>query len=172
MSLYDYQQLVKSHLLGSRSVVLQAPTGSGKTRAALAPFIEAFFDLPIDAFPRQCIYSVPVRVLAGQFYREYHDRAESYERIHRRKLDVRIQTGERPEDPELVGDMVFATIDQTLSSALGVPYSLSVGKANVNVGAVLGSYLVFDEFHLFPLEATQATLQILRVVGRLAPAAR
>lgn len=169
MSLYDYQKLVKSHLLNGRSVVLQAPTGSGKTRAALAPFIEAFFDLPDDAFPKQCLYSVPMRVLASQFYREYHELAERYERVHRRKLDVRIQTGERPEDPELVGDLVFATLDQTLSSALGVPYSLSPGRANLNVGAVLGSYLVFDEFHLFPPEATQATLQLLRLMGRLAP---
>ncbi|GAB4532434.1 MAG: CRISPR-associated helicase/endonuclease Cas3 [Anaerolineae bacterium] len=169
MQLYDYQQLVKAHLLNGRSVVLQAPTGSGKTRAALAPFIEAFFDLPADAFPRQCLYSVPMRVLASQFYREYHDLAARYERVHRRSLDVRIQTGERPEDPELLGDLVFATLDQTLSSALGVPYSLSAGRANVNVAAVLGSYLVFDEFHLFPLEATQATLQLLRIMGRLAP---
>ncbi|MCS6843458.1 MAG: DEAD/DEAH box helicase [Caldilineales bacterium] len=169
MPLYAFQELVKSHLLKGRSVVLQAPTGSGKTRAALAPFIEAFFDLPDDAFPRQCLYSVPMRVLANQFYREYHDLARRYERVHRRKLDVRIQTGERPEDPELVGDLVFATLDQTLSSVLGVPYSLSPGRANLNVGAVLGSYLVFDEFHLFPYEATQSTLQLLRLVGRLAP---
>lgn len=169
MPLYAYQELVKSHLLNGRPVVLQAPTGSGKTRAALAPFIKAFFDLPDDAFPKQCLYSVPMRVLAGQFYREYHHLAERYERIHRRSLDVRIQTGERPEDPQLEGDLVFATLDQTLSSALGVPYSLSTGKANVNVGAVLGSYLVFDEFHLFPPQATQATLQLLRLVGRLAP---
>lgn len=169
MPLYAYQELVKSHLLNGRSVVLQAPTGSGKTRTALAPFIEAFFDLPGDAFPMQCLYSVPMRVLASQFYREYHDLASRYERVHRCKLDVRIQTGERPEDPELVGDLVFATLDQTLSSALGVPYSLSPGRANLNVGTVLGSYLVFDEFHLFPLEATQATLQLLRLVGRLAP---
>ncbi|GIV84809.1 MAG: CRISPR-associated helicase/endonuclease Cas3 [Candidatus Roseilinea sp.] len=169
MTLYPYQEQVKSHLLNGRSVVLQAPTGSGKTRAALAPFIEAFFDLPDDAFPKQCLYSVPMRVLASQFYREYRTLAERYERIHRRALDVRIQTGERPEDPELVGDLVFATLDQTLSSALGVPYSLSTGRANLNVGAVLGSYLVFDEFHLFPPEATQATLQLLRLVGRLAP---
>lgn len=169
MALYPYQEQVKSHLLNGRSVVLQAPTGSGKTRAALAPFIEAFFDLPDNTFPKQCLYSVPMRVLASQFYREYRTLAERYERIHRRALDVRIQTGERPEDPELVGDLVFATLDQTLSSALGVPYSLSTGRANLNVGAVLGSYLVFDEFHLFPPEATQATLQLLRLVGRLAP---
>lgn len=169
MPLYEYQERVKDLLLNGQSVVLQAPTGSGKTRAALAPFIEAFFDRPDDAFPKQCLYSVPMRVLAGQFYREYRHYAERYERVHRRSLDVRIQTGERPEDAELLGDLVFATLDQTLSSALGVPYSLSTGKANVNVGAVLGSYLVFDEFHLFPLEATQATLQLLRLVGRLAP---
>lgn len=169
MPLYAYQELVKSHLLNGRSVVLQAPTGSGKTRAALAPFVEAFFDLPDEAFPKQCLYSVPMRVLAGQFYREYRALAERYERVHRRSLDVRIQTGERPEDAHLEGDLVFATLDQTLSSGLGVPYSLSHGKANVNVGALLGSYLVFDEFHLFPLQATQTTLQLLRLVGRLAP---
>lgn len=169
MMLYEYQARVRSLLLSGRSVVLQAPTGSGKTLAALAPFVEGFFDLPDAAFPKQCLYSVPMRVLAGQFYREYHNLASSYERRFRRSLDVRIQTGDRPEDTELLGDLVFATLDQTLSSVLGVPYSLSAGKANLNVGAVLGSYLVFDEFHLFPREATQTTLQLLRLVHRLAP---
>lgn len=169
MKLYPYQERVKSLLHSGKSVVLQAPTGSGKTRAALTPFIEAFFELPDDAFPRQCLYSVPMRVLASQFYREYRGLAESHERKTRSRLDVRIQTGERPEDPELLGDLVFATLDQTLSSALGVPYGLPPGRSNLNVGAVLGSYLVFDEFHLFPLEATQSTLQLLRLVGQLAP---
>ncbi|MEJ5345405.1 MAG: DEAD/DEAH box helicase [Chloroflexus sp.] len=169
MQLYPYQKRVKNLILAGQNVVLQAPTGAGKTRAALAPFVEAFFDLPDDAFPKQCLYSVPMRVLASQFYREYHDLAERYKRTHHRNLDVRIQTGERSEDPQLEGDLVFATLDQTLSSALGVPYSLSPSKANLNVGAVLGSYLVFDEFHLFPLQATQATLQLLRLIGRLAP---
>jgi len=44
MALYPYQQHVKELLLSGKSVVLQAPTGSGKTRAALAPYIEAFFE--------------------------------------------------------------------------------------------------------------------------------
>lgn len=169
MSLYPYQQRVKELLHQGKPVVLQAPTGSGKTRAALAPFIEAFFDFPPERFPRQCLYAVPMRVLATQFEREYRGLAESYERKFRRRLDVRIQTGERPEDPELMGDLVFATLDQVLSSALGVPYSLSTGRTNLNVGAVWSSYLVFDEFHLFPPPAVQTTLQLLQVFGRYVP---
>lgn len=169
MDLYPYQKKVRDLLHAGKSVVLQAPTGSGKTRAALEPFIEAFFNFAPEQFPRQCLYAVPMRVLASQFEHEYRGLAESYERRFCRHLDVRIQTGERPEDPDLVGDLVFATLDQVLSSALGVPYSLSAGRANVNVGAVLGSYLVFDEFHLFPPQATQSTLQLLRLFGRIAP---
>nr|HID15081.1 DEAD/DEAH box helicase [Anaerolineae bacterium] len=169
MALYPYQQKVKELLHAGRSVVLQAPTGAGKTRAALAPFIEAFFDLPPHAFPKQCLYAVPMRVLASQFESEYRRLAESYERRFRRHLDVRIQTGERADDPTLMGDLVFATLDQVLSSALGVPYSLPRGQANVNVGAVLDSYLVFDEFHLFPHEASVATLQLLRLLGQWVP---
>ncbi len=169
MGLYPYQQRVKALLHEGRPVVLQAPTGSGKTRAALAPFIEAFFDFPPERFPRQCLYAVPMRVLASQFEREYGGLAQSYQRRFGRRLDVRIQTGERPEDPEFLGDLVFATLDQVLSSALGVPYSLPEGRANLNVGAVLGSYLVFDEFHLFPPQAMRATLQLLRLFGRFVP---
>lgn len=176
MALYEYQQRVKELVQGGKSVILQAPTGAGKTRAALAPFIESFFTSVATEFPRQCIYSVPMRVLANQFEHEYAEYAASYSRRFREEMRVSIQTGERSEDQQFLSDMVFTTIDQSLSSALGVPYSLSSRKANVNAGAFFSSYLVFDEFHLFPQggeNGTQgalvSTLMLLHKIRDLVP---
>lgn len=166
--LYPYQKRVARTLRAGGSVVLQAPTGSGKTFAALWPFLEAWERGDARRFPPQCIYSAPVRVLTNQFEREA--KRIAYEELILPELPViKVQTGEFPDDPELTADLIFATLDQTLSSALGVPYSLSRRKANLNAGAVLGSYLVFDEFHLFPHEAAKTTLQLLRTVGKIAP---
>ncbi len=165
---YAYQTRVADALLAGQSVILQAPTGAGKTAAALLPFIHAIQYLPPSQFPRQCIYSVPVRVLANQFKAEY-------EKLARRsglkdRLRVEIHTGERPDDPELHGDLVFTTIDQTLSNVLGVPYAFGSGRANLNAGAVIGSYLVFDEFHLYPPDgALKTTLQILKLLQGITP---
>ncbi|HEY76139.1 MAG TPA: DEAD/DEAH box helicase [Thermoflexia bacterium] len=168
MDLYEYQKRVARRLRERKSVVLQAPTGSGKTLAALWPFFEAWDRNQPSAFPRQCLYVVPMRVLANQFLSE--TRWLIRERLLLAEVPrVTIQTGEHPHDPYLMGDLAFATLDQVLSSALGVPYSLPISKANVNVGAVLGSYLVFDEFHLFPPQARRATLHLLSLFGRIAP---
>ncbi len=166
---YKYQTRVAKSLLAGKNVVLQAPTGAGKTHAALWPFLHTMRKEITHPFPAQCLYSVPMRVLATQFLNEYSGIADSFSRRFRQVIEVAIQTGENPDDPELKSDLIFATLDQTLSSLLGVPYSLSRGRANLNVGAVLGSYLVFDEFHLFPHEAAKTTLQLLRSVGRIAP---
>ncbi len=90
-------------------------------------------------------------------------------------MKATIQTGEQPTDPQLRGDLIFATIDQSLSSALAVPYSLSPGRANLNSGAVFSSYLVFDEFHLFPVAENRAegalttTLQLLTKLQGIVP---
>ncbi len=149
LSLYPYQERVKALIQSGKSVILQAPTGAGKTRAALAPFIEAFFEQPPEAFPRKCLYSAPMRVLANQFVKDYGDYAEAYQRVHRRTMEVGIQTGDRPDDPKLEGNLIFTTVDQTLSNFLNLPYALGTASANLNAGAVLSSYLVFDELHLY-----------------------
>jgi CRISPR-associated endonuclease/helicase Cas3 len=173
MELYDYQKQVAKYLRQGRNVILQAPTGCGKTFAALWPFLERWNRNIPESFPRQCIYAVPMRVLANQFT------ASAKQLIHGElrlayEPDVVIQTGARPEDPRFAGDLIFTTIDQLLSSFLTIPYSLSNRQANLNAGAIIGSYLVFDEFHLFPVDengdgALATTLHMLKLLKGITP---
>jgi CRISPR-associated endonuclease/helicase Cas3 len=166
MSLYDFQKQTYELLSTGRSVILQAPTGAGKTRAALYPFLRGWERN--DDFPRKCIYSVPLRVLANQFWDEYEGRVRNFG--FQREMDVTIQTGARLEDPKLEGNLIFTTIDQTLSNFLNIPYALSLGQGNLNAGAVLSSYLVFDELHLFDPETTlPTTLHLLRLLRGVVP---
>ena len=162
MNLFPFQQRTFDYLSQGRSVILQAPTGAGKTRAALYPFFVHLKHSQPEHFPRQCIYSVPMRSLANQFAEEFQNE---------QNCRVTLQTGDQPNDPTIdEGDLVFTTIDQTLSNALGVPYALSRSRANLNAGAVFSSYLVFDEFHLFPPDgAFKTTLQVLRELKDLVP---
>jgi len=166
MGLYPFQEQVYGFLSAGQPVILQAPTGAGKTRAALYPFLRAWEYG--DDFPRKCIYSVPLRVLANQFWDEYEGRARNFGFI--RPLHVTIQTGARSEDPRLEGSLIFSTIDQTLSNFLNIPYALSLSQGNLNAGAVLSSYLVFDELHLFDPETTlPTTLHLLRLLRGVVP---
>ncbi|MBK8933533.1 MAG: hypothetical protein IPM76_14700 [Chloroflexi bacterium] len=80
------------------------------------------------------------------------------------------QTGEYREDPEFRAAITFATIDQVLSSWLMHPYSLSARKGNLNTGAFVGSYLIFDEFHLFdPDSMLPTTLHMLKTLKGVSP---
>lgn len=186
MELYPFQKRVFSHIMQGRSVILQAPTGSGKTRAALMPFQQNLMREG-DQLPLTCRYAVPMRVLANQFYRESASIAaeiDSYgltnleKKYHSMQHEaVSIQTGEQPEDPQMDAALTFCTIDQLLASFLGIPYGLGLKRANLNVGGVLGSYLILDEFHLYPLlsdgqsvfGARTTTLQMLRLLKTTTP---
>ncbi len=176
MALFSYQQRVFDALHEHKPVILQAPTGAGKTRASLYPFLYACADPQVIELPGQCIYSVPLRTLANQFVHECHSTVQSYRQQYNLQTlkRVSLQTGERPEDPRFESDLLFTTIDQTLSSFLSIPYALSTSLANFNAGAVLGSYLVFDEFHLFPINkdgsgAFATTLHMLQLLHNLTP---
>lgn len=165
---YPYQLRVSQYLLKGQSVILQAPTGAGKTTAALLPFLHARRHLPSEAFPKKCIYSVPMRVLANQFHDEYKKLIRRYGWEH--TLDVSIQTGAHAEDMKVEGDLIFTTIDQTLSNFLNIPYALSLSQGNLNAGAIVSSYLVFDELHLFDPETTlPTTLHLLRLLKGVVP---
>lgn len=170
MPLYPYQYRVKELIKSGKSVILQAPTGSGKTRAALSPFIENFFDRPVEDAPHKCIYCVPMRVLANHFVAEYQALAASYNRKFHREIRVTIQTGDHSDDKEFTGDIIFCTIDQFLSSILTMPYGLPNRRANLNAGIGVGSYLVFDEFHLLDPDSTLPTAwQFIKLYSQVAP---
>lgn len=157
-----YQVEPAEHLLAGRNVILQAPTGSGKTRAALFPYLLARRE-GID-FPRKLLYCVPMRVLARSFYDDLKEDGRHSD------VDARLQTGEQQDDRRLQGEITFATIDQILSSFLNIPYALSLRQGNVNAGAVVSSYLVFDEFHLLDPDSTLPTsLEMLRMLKGIAP---
>lgn len=160
---YAFQSEVAEHLLNGHNVILQAPTGAGKTEAALFPYLLA--RLEGLHFPHKLLYSVPMRVLAKSF----HERLSRASVIDA-KTSVSIQTGEQQDDRQLKSNIIFTTIDQLLSSFLNIPYALGRRQANVNAGAVVGSYLVFDEFHLFdPDTMLPTTIQMLKMVEGITP---
>lgn len=173
MNYYPHQIRVAELVLAGKNIILQAPTGAGKTRAALLPYLESMNTLSDvhGVLPTKCIYSVPMRVLANQFQKAYQKDVDSYaKRDGLDPITVKIQTGETSEDKQFAANLIFATIDQTLSSFLISPYSLSRRQANLNAGAVAGSYLIFDEFHLFDPDSTLPTsLHMLKMLKEIVP---
>jgi len=166
----QFQQQVIAHLLSRQDVLLRAPTGSGKTETAIAPFLFAK-TLQCD-FPNKLIYVVPLRTLANSLRQRAETLARTWETFTppSRPLVVTLQTGENPEDPRFEGDIVFCTIDQMLSSFLNIPYSVGRGSANVNAGSIFASYLVFDELHLLDPDRSFATvLKVLEQVKGISP---
>lgn len=154
---FAFQEKVAQHLLSGTSVILRAPTGAGKTRAAVFPFLYARQQQ--ISFPRQMIYSLPLRTLATSLYKETQDVCQKAFPEAGLRPTVTIQTGEQPDDPQMrIGDIVFATYDQSLSSFLTIPVGLSRREGNINAGAVIASYLVFDEFHLMEANRSLATM--------------
>lgn len=155
---FDFQTETALRLLDGRNVVLQAPTGAGKTWGALLPFV--FARQQGIAFADRLIYALPQRTLAVALY---HDTKKALDRVS--GIKVTIQTGAMPEDSLFQGDIIFTTIDQLLSAYIGVPVSLPKTRANLPAGAILGAYVVFDEFHL--LEPGRALATTLDLADRL-----
>lgn len=167
----NFQRETIAKILNQQNVLLRAPTGSGKTETAIAPFLFAKV-LGIQDFPNKLIYIVPLRTLATSLRDRTKNYVTAWEKIYpsKRPLVVTLQTGENPEDPRFEGDIVFCTIDQLLSSFLSIPYSVGRGSANVNAGVVFASYLVFDELHLLdPDRSFATTLKLLEQVQGISP---
>lgn len=151
-----FQRRVFDSISAGRNVVLQAPTGAGKTFAALAPFVLGSWGAANGPAARKLIYSLPLRVLAGSLRDQYQALFPGFR--------FTTQYGGSADDLFLDdGQVVFTTIDQTLSGFIGAPLSVPTRLANVLYGSVLSGALVFDEFHLLePEKSFDTTLHLLR----------
>mgnify|MGYP001765849759 CR=1 FL=1 len=150
---YQYQLKVAEHIFGGKNVILTVPTGAGKTWASILPFLYIQKTKKIE-FPQKMIYSLPLRTLANSIY------SDVTKVLNEKEINVgksSIHTGEYKNDEHFENDIIFSTIDQTLSNFLCFPLSLSKRQANINAGALVGSYLVFDEFHLLDPKLSMAT---------------
>jgi CRISPR-associated endonuclease/helicase Cas3 len=162
---YDYQLKVSELLLSGNNVILTVPTGAGKTWASIVPFLYAQHAQLID-FPQKMIYSLPLRTLVNSIYSDVTKVLKENTVIEEGKASI--QTGESQNDERFESDIIFSTIDQTLSNFLCFPLSLSKRQANINAGTLVGSYLVFDEFHLLDPKLSMATtIGMLRTLKSL-----
>ena len=160
---YNFQVSVVEALLKGCNVILRAPTGSGKTEAALAPFIVARAT-DHSNFPLKAMLALPMKTLA----KSIHSRAQKL--TGKLELDVRLHTGEDQGAPLLEGDVVVTTIDQLISNYAHIPLSMSSGRANIGAGAVISSYVVFDEFHLLdPQRAFRTALMMIEQLQHITP---
>ena len=161
---YDYQIKVAKLLLMGRNIILSVPTGAGKTWASIMPFLYAI-EKNIVSFPQKMIYSLPLRTLTNSIFGDVKgviDKNNCFKNLSS------IQTGEYNDDPYFEKQIIFSTIDQTLSNFLCFPLPLSQRMANINAGSLVGSYLVFDEFHLLDPKLSMATcLGMLKMLSNL-----
>lgn len=161
---YEYQTKVAEHLINGKNVILAVPTGAGKTWASIMPYLYARHISNIH-FPKKSIYSLPLRTLANSIHKDITDTINEHREFENL---ASIQTGEYKEDKHFEKDLIFSTIDQTLSNFCCFPLSISRSQANVNAGSLIGSYLVFDEFHLLESSLSMATsLGMLRFYRNL-----
>ena len=162
---YPYQENVYSQIDHGNSIILRAPTGSGKTLAVLMPFLYSRY--LNRCLADRVIYALPMRSLAFDLYNSTKRIAETAgfelmddlkkRSLAKNKICITIQTGELQNDPFFEGDIIFTTIDQLLSSYLTIPVSLPDRLGNINIGAIIGSLIVFDEVHLMEFQRSFLT---------------
>ncbi|HLJ28573.1 MAG TPA: CRISPR-associated helicase Cas3' [Candidatus Angelobacter sp.] len=171
---YPYQIRLAKSLAEGKSIILRAPTGSGKTWATVAPFV---YSVAINSkFSDRLIYALPLRTLASNIYESTWEKLKEANEFQgqicrspkgrryqsRDSFYLGLQMGGQQDDPFFEGDITFTTIDQLLSSYLFAPVSLPNRVGNIGAGALVGSLLVFDEVHLLdPQRSFATTIEML-----------
>ena len=171
---YSYQTALAQELFRGNSLILRAPTGSGKTWATVAPFV--YSCLTQNRLADRLIYALPLRSLASNLHDSTNGRLTEVDKLRGRicrsaknrryrpddPFYLGLQMGGQQDDPFFEGDITFTTIDQLLSAYLFAPVSLPSRVGNIGAGALIGSLLVFDEVHLLdPKRSLATTVEML-----------
>ncbi|HEW92448.1 MAG TPA: CRISPR-associated helicase Cas3' [Thermotogaceae bacterium] len=157
-NIYPHQRETIEHILNGESVVLRAPTGSGKSEAVIVPFLTNIN----KTLPSQLIYSLPVRVLVDDLSRRF----AKYSNV--KGVNVAGHHGKRIETPLFYPPIIITTIDQTVGAYVCTPLSLPLRAGNIPAGAVSSAFLVFDEVHTFdPERALQSALILAKHSSKL-----
>jgi CRISPR-associated endonuclease/helicase Cas3 len=128
--------------------VLRAPCGSGKTEAAVAPFLHQFITHDYLLAPR-LIYVLTTRALCDSLAQ----RLARYAAAIDSRVVVETHHGAHPAEPFFFSDVVVTTLDQFIyayaraASYLG---SAGIGRhLDLPAGAIANAFVVFDEAHMY-----------------------
>lgn len=157
---YDFQLKLWDEMQKSEfPLFLKAPTGSGKTEAVLAPFLNQFIKNKFNLAPRM-IYVLPMRVLVNSIAK----RIKKYAQKVSPHISVEVQHGDLPNSPFFIADIVVTTLDQFLYGFARA--SQQVGRhIDIPAGSIASSLVVFDEAHMyrdgFTFSIMRALIEIL-----------
>lgn len=155
---YDFQLECIESLANGKSLILAAPTGSGKSEVALIPFILS----KNEKLPSQMVYSLPTRTLIENLSGRTLKYAAS------KNQSVAVHHGKRVESSIFEEDIVITTIDQTVGAYVCTPLSAPLRRGNILAGGVTSAFLVFDEIHTFdPYRGLQTAITLIEHSSKL-----
>ncbi|MDR7464809.1 MAG: CRISPR-associated helicase Cas3' [Armatimonadota bacterium] len=122
------------------SVILHAPTGSGKTEAAVLPFLAGAVDAP------RLTYVLPMRALADQIGDRLRRHATA---LGAPETGVAVFHGEAATVRDFPPRILVTTLDQAVAAYAATPLSAPLRWGHVLGGHLATSMVVFDEVHLY-----------------------
>lgn len=141
-----------------KSLILMAPTGSGKSEVAIISFLLN----KNETLPSQMIYSLPTRTLIENLSK----RIQRYASF--KNLSTAFHHGKRVESEFFEEDIILTTIDQTVGAYVCTPLSVPVKRGNILAGGASSAFLVFDEIHTFdPNRGLQTAITLVEHSSRL-----
>lgn len=129
-----------------KHIILKAPTGWGKTFAVNAALGNGHH-----------IYSLPLRVLVDSLVKASNNDFKLFNSVAHHGQERNHPFLDPGDDPENLYQLVYTTLDQTLSAFLGIPIGVSLRQGNILPAVIDNSHLIFDEFHLFEPEKSWTT---------------